>query len=777
MKSKKIKENFLIGLIIFILVGISFYDVIFFGKTFKVTTANSQALPSGAYGQEQNKPKFIPVNGTDSPVQEEPIYEFIKQSLKKGILPLWNPHQGCGFPLIAMIETGMFFPVSWIMYLFPQRVAWDIMILIRFFLAGLFTYWMMRALKFKPIPSLGAAIIYMLSGPMVVLQYWLANVNILTPLLILTLEYLLKKTSLRNVALVALAVAATFYGGHPENTFFVNLFGFLFFIYRLLTIRPKPPLQKSLFFLGIAYVLGLGLSAMILFPFLRNMATEFWHAHPENIGLTTGEFQNRMITVVIPHFFQCETLKFDFTFAGWWGGYIGILPFALAFLGLLKSQKQKLNYFLGILGFIIIAKCYAVPIINWIGYLPIIRITRFYVHTTFIFALIMAILAGMGIRYLMLRPKLFKKGLYFSLGLGLILLAHLIYVRSADHFSISLRATFFSLGVLTLFQIILYLKDHRLVTRKIIGAIIISAIFLELFLYIHRERVNRFDSFPEVPYIEFLKNHSERIRSYGIFWAFYPNTASGFQVDDFGIFFGLVPKRFVAFINNLVVKDLFQNNLRPPAVRALPITLFSEPQPYLNLLNVVYTIANKNLERILPAAQSPDFPKPIYDDEVKIFKRPDAFPRIFIVHRAVFEEKDDLIFEEIRRMKDHLNEVVILQHKIMPEIMRELGRVPLHDDSQAEIIKYEPNEVVITAKLQNPGFLVLSDSYHPDWKVYVDGKESQIFITDYLIRSVFLDEGVHQVKFVFHPKSFYGGASLSLLCLIVVGIFAVKRRP
>ncbi|MFA5259830.1 MAG: hypothetical protein WC450_01220 [Candidatus Omnitrophota bacterium] len=140
------KQALLIPVFLTILLVIAFYDVVFLNKTFKVTTANSQALPTGAYGQENNKPKFIPVNGTDSPVMEEPVYEFIKRNLQKGILPLWNPHQACGYPLIGMIEVGMFYPLMFILYLFPEFFAWDIMILARLLVAGCFTYWFMRYL-------------------------------------------------------------------------------------------------------------------------------------------------------------------------------------------------------------------------------------------------------------------------------------------------------------------------------------------------------------------------------------------------------------------------------------------------------------------------------------------------------------------------------------------------------------------------------------------------------------------------------------------------------
>src|SRR3989338_4158474 len=165
-RQKSSKEYFIVSCVLLLLLTVFFYDIFFLGKTFKVTTANSQALPFGAYRQLDNRPKFIPVNGTDSPVLGEPVFEFIKNNLRRGILPLWNPHQACGYPLIGMMEVGIFFPLNFILYLFPQIYAWDILILSRFLLGGILTYWLMRTLRFGKLPSLGSAIVFMFTGPM-----------------------------------------------------------------------------------------------------------------------------------------------------------------------------------------------------------------------------------------------------------------------------------------------------------------------------------------------------------------------------------------------------------------------------------------------------------------------------------------------------------------------------------------------------------------------------------------------------------------------------------
>ncbi|MCB9757603.1 MAG: YfhO family protein [Candidatus Omnitrophica bacterium] len=759
-----------------LLLAAAFYDIVFLNKTFKVTTANSQALSNGVYGQALNKPRFIPANGTDAPVSEEPIYEFIKQNLRRGILPLWNPHQACGYSLIGMLEIGIFYPLTLIVYLLPNIISIDILILSRLLLAGLFTFWFMRRIGFKNAPALCSAIVFMFSGPMVLLQYWTANVDLLLPLLLLALDRLIiREASHNSLATLAIVVGLTIFAGHPEHVFLVNAFGFAFFIFRIFSSRNKTHWKKLFLSYTGAYFLGAGLAAVAFFPFLRNLLGEFWNGHPAGTGLLMEEQRDRALSLALPHFFQKENLTFDFTFAGWWGGYLGTLPLALTALSFFNKHKRGLNYFFGILLILIIGKEYGLPFINWIGYLPIFNTCRYAIHTPPLAAFTVAVLSAMGFRCILNARNLFFKGLIFSFLLLLIIAVHLIVLKEAQHFRISINASIFALSLLIIFQIILWLKDHALLKKQILSILLITLIFSELFLYIHREHPRRFDSFSKVPYIEFLKSQDQSARSYGIFWVFYPNTATGFGVDDLGYFLGLVPARFVEFVNVLVIDNHFQKDLRPPALRAMPIG--ANKSHILDLLNIRYFIvpSEEKLSTLLTHYSSlQDKLKLIYSKEVNIFERPSALPRAYIVHRAIFEPDTMKTLNLINRLGSAGREGVVITAQPNQELYTQLAASPLVDNSTVKMINTNPNEVHLEATMEHAGFVVLSDAYHPDWKVYVDGQKSQIFQTNYLVRSVFVGAGRHQITFKFIPFSFYAGiivSSLSLLLLLFLFAF------
>ncbi len=776
LKCPSPKNLSIICTLIFLL-SVAFYDIFFLNKTFKVTTTTSHALYSGVYGQENNISRFYPTQGVDSAVLEEPIYDFIKKNLKGGILPLWNPHQACGFPLIAIMEVGIFFPLSFIMYLLPNIYAWDVLILTRFFLSGLFTYWFMRHFRFSFIPSLVSAIVFMLSGPMVLLQYWTVNVDILTPFLLLALDKLIQKPQMSSVAFVAFMIGLTFFAGHPEHIFLVNVYGFVFFCYRFISLKKFNHYKEVLSHLSSAYILGIALAAVVLLPFLFNFFSELWHGHPPGVGLLVEEKRDRFITLALPHFFQKEPVNYQWVFAGWWGGYLGILPLALSVLSLFNNQKRFLNYFFVAMGFLIIAKEYGLFFINWIGYLPLFNMCRYAMHTPHLAAFSVAIAAGMGVRTILCAKNISLKAMVFSASLLFTIIMHLCLLHTSKNLYLAIKASVFALLIVIIFHTILWLKDKKILKWRVVGIILIGLVFGELFSYIPRERAIRFDSFPKVPYIEFLKNSRQPNRVYGTLGNLYPNTASGYSLDDLGIFMGFLPKRFVLFVNSFIVKNNFVLDLRPTTLRFA--TLSHRSDDYLDLLNLRYIIEPPPKIASLftsPLVQMYNTAKPVYSHEVDIYTRESALPRTFIVHKAIFEPEENKSLEILKGIKEELKNTVLITHEPVPTIDQELQSVSLTDNSLSQIIKYTPNEIVIKAVMEHAGFLVLSDTFHPDWKAYVNGKPSQIFQTDYLIRSIFLPAGQYEVKFVFQPISFYLGALISIFALIRIVVLIVTHR-
>jgi hypothetical protein len=90
------------------------------------------------------------------------------------------------------------------------------------------------------------------------------------------------------------------------------------------------------------------------------------------------------------------------------------------------------------------------------------------------------------------------------------------------------------------------------------------------------------------------------------------------------------------------------------------------------------------------------------------------------------------------------------------------------------IARYEPEEVVLEARLDAPGLVVLSDTLRPGWRVAVDGKPAPLLRAQLAFRAVAVPAGSHTIHFRYRPFSLYLGAGLS----VAAGLFllATLRR-
>jgi hypothetical protein len=94
---------------------------------------------------------------------------------------------------------------------------------------------------------------------------------------------------------------------------------------------------------------------------------------------------------------------------------------------------------------------------------------------------------------------------------------------------------------------------------------------------------------------------------------------------------------------------------------------------------------------------------------------------------------------------------------------------------EAHILQLTPNCVQVEA--QGPGLLVLSEVYDPDWHVWVDGQETEMYRTDGILRGVYLEAGSHEVTFVYRPAGLWAGCVATVVGLIVTAaLFLIGRR-
>jgi hypothetical protein len=187
----------------------------------------------------------------------------------------------------------------------------------------------------------------------------------------------------------------------------------------------------------------------------------------------------------------------------------------------------------------------------------------------------------------------------------------------------------------------------------------------------------------------------------------------------------------------------------------------------LRAVNVKHVVAFHSLE-VKGLELVREFP----EHYSKLYEVTDAVPRTYVAEHAVYNLDPKSTLERMTSESfDPLRDVIL--------------DAPVHLEtegvfqSNAAITVYENNRVLIDAQLSEPGVLVLTDAFHPGWKVFVGGQEQTIRRANYLFRAVELPAGNHRVEFVYDPISFKIGlmiSSLTLAFLIAVPLVGMIRQ-
>ena len=98
------------------------------------------------------------------------------------------------------------------------------------------------------------------------------------------------------------------------------------------------------------------------------------------------------------------------------------------------------------------------------------------------------------------------------------------------------------------------------------------------------------------------------------------------------------------------------------------------------------------------------------------------------------------------------------------------------------VTRYLPEDVELRVRTEQPGLLVLADTWYPGWIATVDGVPAPILRANYLFRGVPVPAGEHVVTMRFQPASLRTGllvtavAAVGLLLLLLVGLLLRRGK-
>jgi len=702
---------------------------------------------------------------------------YTRRAATEGTLPLWNPFILFGTTFVGDPQPALFYPPTLLYGLLPTPLAWSLLFIFRTVLAGLLAALLARALGAEPIAALVSGIVFAFSGWVTAFQtrphldttMWLA-------LVLFAVDRLRKRVRGPSVALAAVAFALPVLAGQPESAAHVTLVGLIFFAYRL-ALSAEAGAPGRLRFCGgfaIAGLLALALAAVQIFPTLefigqldrgldRNWGARPLHEIAAFLSRDLGSNPNSA-RVPIPES----------------AAYAGMLTLLLAPLALLRRNRRDAIFFLALLAGVLSIVYGRGPGYALSRHTPILRGIPNW-RLLGVADLALALLAGLGLSALAERLRAGNRpGLRWwlltvpvftgaALGIGAILARGRIGFRPHPLLSLqTLRGPASSAGLLLAAALLLGLAlAGRLGPRQLMAlSVAFCAADLLTASYGFLPFCRPQDIFPAAPTFRFLQQERAPYRVASVNGTYPAGAELGYGLESAGGF-NVIPRRTESMLSTFGVLN------RVPTFLAEKIV--ASPGRLLDVMNVKYLVATTwNPSADLLSSRPDRFRLVFSDRTVRIFENLAVLPRAFLVpvSEAVVLEDERSELARLRSADFDPARSVILGELAAPHAPGP-GTRPAR--SRVTGIVRSMNAVSLRAAAAEPSILVLSQTYYPGWKVFVDGIERPLLRVDYGLAGAALETGDHEVRFAYQPDSLRRGAILSSAALLICLILCVSK--
>jgi hypothetical protein len=166
--------------------------------------------------------------------------------------------------------------------------------------------------------------------------------------------------------------------------------------------------------------------------------------------------------------------------------------------------------------------------------------------------------------------------------------------------------------------------------------------------------------------------------------------------------------------------------------------------------------------------------------EVSVYENLQSMPRVWLVSEVV-NAKGEEVLQAIQSSRLPDGRIFNPSKIALVEEPFTFKAKEWDERATGQVVHLSNTRMEVQTNSLSPSFLVLSDVYYPGWKAFVDGVETHLFQTNYVLRGVLLPAGSHVVHLEFKPKSFYYGAGVSagasvLLILLLIQFQLRIRR-
>jgi hypothetical protein len=681
-------------------------------------------------------PRGIPFKNaliTDPIRQQYPWKKLVIEQEKKGQIPIWNPYEMGGKPLLANFQSGAFYPFNLIFFLLPFNLAWALYIAAQPLLAMLFTYLFLNNLKLSKTPSLFGGFIFAFSGFSIAWLEWgnILHTALWLPLILLSADKINSaKNSLKWSLILILSLVSSFFAGHLQFFFYLFVVSIAYIIFRWVDNGKDLNKIKPFVYSAAVVIAATSIQWIPTLKFISQSARSL-----DATPLSEGWFipWQHVVQFIAPDFFgNPSTLNYWGTWNyGEFVGYVGIFPLLLVFFILFFKRSKNILFF-GTVFFL--SLLLALP--NFVSKLPYALDIPFIstsqpTRLIFLADFALAVLAAFGLDYF-LKIKKVEKGIFYSLGfIAIVLILLWISVFNSNSPNLAVARQNLILPSI-LFASSLFILLFQSIKEKYFSFFLYALILLTVFdLFRFGWKFTPFTKqeylFPQTKILSFLQSQQGEFRVMTDDSRILPpNVSSVYKIESVDGYDPLYPARYGEFI---AASERGEPNIKPPFGFNRIITPHRFDSNLMDLIGVRYVLSLYDI-------QSDELAKIMEEEQTKLYENKNHLPRVFFVGETSFAKDKETAIAKV--MNGDLKKVAVVEG---------LRDSKWSDKGNVEILEINENSIELKTENEGDGFLVLVETFYPSWKAKIDGIETQIYRTNFNFRGIVVPQGNHIIEF------------------------------
>jgi hypothetical protein len=744
-----------------------FFSSLLAGKTLSNIPSTQQE--SAPWQAEAGKPLFL-FPQLDQADLYYPSTVLQTNAWRSGTIPLWNPYNLGGIPLLANGQAGVAYPVRIGLALVAGPLAnHDLFVALHIFLSGLFMFLLLKELRLRLPPALLGATAWMFASWSTGLMQdeVLLAITAWLPAALLLIHFAARRRSWRLAAAAGIPLGLMALGGQLQLA--AIAFGVCFAYAVALAVKPPGQqrmawpldwwrLTYSVWTLGSAG----GLAAVTLLPSDLNVSQG---------GRKAASYSAFTRTHTIPihefgHVFSGgPAVGLTLFFAG---TFVGVIPLLFAFVGcVVRRPGAALGRWLAIGVFLM---AFGAPGVTWIAYHFVPGVSR---------------LSSTG-----QAEWLFDFGVIVLGAIGLD--AVMDWTSRAAH-RWGKRQPVLATWTPRVAVLLAFVAVGGTAWQLMDYAWSVNPPFTS------KTQTNLF--FPTTPAIAAVQRDREQRsptepqRLIGL------NAISGDESTIFGLedadgYDSVVSNRVRSLwyvVGGLSVgtalnkQQLVTNEgLLKSGSSSSFITKFELKRTRFGLLSrvgvttVVAAPADAQLLAANPGLTAPVELKPVYSGgDASVYSLAGSQPRAWVVHQAdVVPSAADALRQFTMNSFDYRHEMVVEADQGLGKAGATTSR-GAGPSTTAARDSLSANSTAFTVRSASPGWLVMADMYAPGWHVMVNGHSVKLLRADYTLRAVPIPGGRAQVALSYRPPGFILGIVASVLTvagLVVIFLSALPLR-